>query len=54
MFARESLRVISNRVKGARVHKMGMFPMDWWIGKEGAAAEPAGPKAASGVGGGTP
>jgi len=37
MFDRESLRLVSKRVKGTQVHKMGMFPMDWWIGKEGAA-----------------
>jgi len=37
MFARESLRLVSKRVKGTQVHKMGMFPMDWWIGREGAA-----------------
>jgi peptide/nickel transport system substrate-binding protein len=50
MFDRQSLRLVSNRVKGARVHKMGMFPVEWWIGKEGAAA----PRAAAGQGGGTP
>ncbi|MBE3096857.1 MAG: hypothetical protein IMZ55_19475 [Acidobacteria bacterium] len=37
MFDRESLRLVSKRVKGTQVHKMGMFPMDWWIGREGAA-----------------
>jgi len=54
MFDRQSLRLVSNRVKDARVHKMGMFPLEWWIGKDGAAAEPAAPKAAAGQGGGTP
>jgi peptide/nickel transport system substrate-binding protein len=54
MFDRESLRLVSNRIKGARVHKMGMFPVEWWIGKDGAAAEPAAPKAAAGQGGGAP
>ena len=44
MFARESLRVVSKRVKGTQVHKMGMFPMDWWIGKDGAAAGQGGGK----------
>jgi hypothetical protein len=53
MIERQSLRVVSNRVKGARVHKMGMFPLEWWIGKD-AAAEPAAPKAAVGQGGGRP
>ena len=54
MFDRQSLRLVSKRVKGAQVHKMGMFPVEWWIGKEGAAAEPAATKAAAGQGGGTP
>jgi peptide/nickel transport system substrate-binding protein len=53
MIERQSLRMVSNRVKGARVHKMGMFPLEWWIGKDGAA-EPAAPKVASGEGGGRP
>ena len=37
MFERESLRLVSNRIQGAKVHKMGMFPTDWWMGKHGAA-----------------
>ncbi len=39
MFERESLRLVSKRINGAVVHKMGMFPtpFDWWVGKEGAA-----------------
>jgi peptide/nickel transport system substrate-binding protein len=36
MFDRESLRLVSKRVRGTQVHKMGMFPMEWWIGREGA------------------
>jgi peptide/nickel transport system substrate-binding protein len=39
LFERMSLRLVSKRIQGARVHKMGMFPIafDWWMGKEGAA-----------------
>jgi peptide/nickel transport system substrate-binding protein len=37
MFDRESLRLVSKRVRGTQVHKMGMFPMEWWIGREGAS-----------------
>jgi peptide/nickel transport system substrate-binding protein len=51
LFDRQSLRLVSNRIKDARVHKMGMFPLEWWIGKDGAAAGQAAPKAASGEGG---
>jgi peptide/nickel transport system substrate-binding protein len=44
MFDRESLRLFSNRIKDARVHKMGMFPLEWWIGKDEAAAGQGGGK----------
>ena len=42
LFDRESLRLVSNRIKGTRVHKMGMFPVEWWLGKDEAAAGPGG------------
>ena len=38
------LRIFSQRVKGVKVHKLGMDFREWWIGKEAADAPPkAGP-----------
>ena len=54
MFDRQSLRMVSKRLHGATVHKMGMFPTDWWVGKEGAAAESAPPPGAATPQGGRP
>jgi len=34
MFARESLRVISPRIKGVRQHRLGLDWRDWWIAKD--------------------
>jgi len=38
MFNRESLRMVSQRIKGVRVHKMGMYWREWWVGRDGAAS----------------
>jgi peptide/nickel transport system substrate-binding protein len=39
MFDRESLRLVSKRVKGVRVHKLGLEWREWWMGKDGAAPQ---------------
>jgi peptide/nickel transport system substrate-binding protein len=41
MFERMAMRVVSNRLHGTQVHKMGMYPtaFDWWMGKDGAAPQ---------------
>jgi len=39
MVDRESLRLVSKRVQGVRVHKLGMEWREWWIGKDGAAPQ---------------
>jgi peptide/nickel transport system substrate-binding protein len=35
MFARQSLRMVSKRVKGVKVHKLGLDWREWWMGKDG-------------------
>ena len=39
MFDRESLRLVSKRVKGVRVRKLGLEWREWWMGKDGAAPQ---------------
>ena len=38
LWSPESLRVVSPRVKGVRLHTLGLDWREWWIGKEAAAA----------------
>ena len=50
LWAPESLRVMSPRVKGATVHKLGVDWREWWIGRE----ETAGTSQAAPAGGAKP
>jgi peptide/nickel transport system substrate-binding protein len=43
LWSPDSLRMFAPRVKGLRVHKLGMDWHDWWIGREEAAKEKQAP-----------
>ncbi|MBM4019237.1 MAG: hypothetical protein FJ288_13090 [Planctomycetes bacterium] len=43
LWAPESLRAMSARVMGARVHRLGMDWREWWLGKGADAGKPAKP-----------
>jgi len=36
LWSRESLRLVSKRIKGVKVHTLGLDWRDWWIGKDEA------------------
>ena len=39
MWGRESLRIVTNRVKGVKIHRLGLDWREWWIGKDDGAAK---------------
>jgi peptide/nickel transport system substrate-binding protein len=50
LWSPESLRILSPRVKGVQVHKLGMDWREWWIGKDEAGEAPPAPPATGAVG----
>ena len=43
LWSPDSLRMFALRVKGLKVHKLGMDWHEWWMGKEEAEKEKQGP-----------